>query len=620
MHPRLVSVAGPPSGNAFPLSGEEMCIGREGTNWICIADLSASRRHCMISRAGDDFQITDLDSRNGTFVNGVPIGERILRHGDRIDVGKCGFVFLMQDEENPAQPEEDLNLALVSTTRLSITDALYLHPEKLLSAQVATDRVVHGLDLIVRYAKSLQSSRSMKDLQEALFEAAFEATPAQRASFVVLRPGSCEAVSVQTADRHRNGLHPFLSLTVLRLVVNEREALMSNEVAQDLSSESLTSVKVTSIIAVPMVCRDIVHAVLCLFNTDSACGFTDDHLQIMSALGGMSGLAIDNIRFYESVQHDHNNLVEDLRLQHSMIGESAAMKNVYTMISKVAPSDANVLICGESGTGKELAARAIHLSGPRSKKAFVAINCANLSETLLESELFGHEKGAFTGAIALKKGKIELADGGTLFLDEISEIPASLQARLLRFIQEREFERVGGTRPITVDVRIVAATNRDLEKALEDGTFRNDLYYRLNVIKILMPSLRERREDIPLLASYFISRCNKKGLRKILGLHESAKQCLLKHTWPGNVRELENVIQRAAILGTEDHIRIEDLPEELLEALDAPGTRYIELLKDAKRKLLQQVLRQVEGNHNEAAKTLGMHPNNLRRLVKSLNL
>ena len=217
--------------------------------------------------------------------------------------------------------------------------------------------------------------------------------------------------------------------------------------------------------------------------------FDEDHLKLLTAIANIAAVALENARHVEWLQSENRRLQEDIHLEHNMIGESKKMQSVYQFISRVAPTDATVLIDGESGTGKEMAARAIHLNSRRGEKAFVAINCAALTETLLESEMFGHEKGAFTGALGLKKGKLEVADGGTVFLDEIGEMAQPLQAKLLRVLQEREFERVGGTRTIKIDIRLIAATNRDLEEAIKQGAFRQDLYYRLNVVSIRMPPL-----------------------------------------------------------------------------------------------------------------------------------
>jgi two-component system response regulator HydG len=309
-------------------------------------------------------------------------------------------------------------------------------------------------------------------------------------------------------------------------------------------------------------------------------------------------------------------------VDHEMVGQGPAVREMEKFIAKAAPTDSTVLIRGESGTGKELVARAIHRNSPRSERAFVAINCAAITDTLLESELFGYEKGAFTGAGRQQKGKLEAADGGTLFLDEVGELAPLLQAKLLRVLQEREFERVGGTHPIRVDIRLIAATNRDLKSAIQAGGFRQDLYYRLNVVSLTTPPLRQRREDIPLLAAHFVSLHGRKARRPLRGVSDAALACLMQYDWPGNIRELENALERAVVLGSTEWVLPEDLPEELVETGPAATaeTIYHETVKESKKDVILRALQQSNGNYTEAAKSLGIHPNYLHRLIRNLNL
>jgi Nif-specific regulatory protein len=306
-----------------------------------------------------------------------------------------------------------------------------------------------------------------------------------------------------------------------------------------------------------------------------------------------------------------------------MVGESNPMKEVYRFLSRVAPSDATVLIGGESGTGKELVSRAIHRNSPRANRPFVTINCAAIPDGLLESELFGYERGAFTGAVGQKKGKLEMAEGGVVFLDEIGELAPLLQVKLLRVLQEREFERLGGSRPISVDIRLIAATNKNLAQAVKEGTFREDLYYRLNVVSLIVPPLRERIDDIEILAEYFISKFAVKCKVKAKKLSPEAMSCLMSYDWPGNVRELENAIERALVLGVSDVIRPEDLPESILEKGPGPGaptTKYHLAVLQLKRQLILAALEEAKGSYTEAAQILGVHANYLHRLVRNLNL
>ncbi len=316
---------------------------------------------------------------------------------------------------------------------------------------------------------------------------------------------------------------------------------------------------------------------------------------------------------------------------HGMVGDSAAMQRAFELIARVARTDSTTLIRGESGTGKELAARAVHRGSKRRDRPFVAINCATLDGNLLESELFGHEKGAFTGATARKVGKLELADTGTVFLDEVGELPLTTQAKLLRVLQERGLERVGGTRTLRVDVRVIAATNRDLEAAIAAGGFREDLFYRLNVISITLPPLRQRRSDVPLLADHFAALHAGRLERSAPDFSPAARATLEGYDWPGNVRELSNAVERALVLCPGDIVHPEDLPETLLEttagdAAETAGddlalvTGYHDALRDTKKRLIKAAVRWAEGNITRAAKALELHPNYLHRLIRNLDL
>ncbi|MFQ5442841.1 MAG: sigma-54-dependent transcriptional regulator, partial [Thermodesulfobacteriota bacterium] len=309
-----------------------------------------------------------------------------------------------------------------------------------------------------------------------------------------------------------------------------------------------------------------------------------------------------------------------------IIGKSKSMKNLFEVIEKVSGSSTSVLITGESGTGKELVARAIQARGDRHDKPFVAVNCGAVPGELMESELFGHEKGAFTGAHARKIGKFEYAEGGTVFLDEVSTLPMQLQIKLLRVLQEKTFERVGGVRSIKVDVRILAATNIDLEAAVRKGLFRKDLYYRLNVVPIELPPLRSRSEDIPLLVRHFLEKSSKKCNKKITGITPDAMEALCNYSWPGNVRELENLIERVVVLaGQGGAITFNDLPVEIIypetESLKRDGeTDFREALRNFERDFIIGVLERTNWNRNEAARVMKVHRNTLLLKMKALGI
>jgi len=326
----------------------------------------------------------------------------------------------------------------------------------------------------------------------------------------------------------------------------------------------------------------------------------------------------------ESLKREIEVLTEEVdKRYHLVVGNSASMNEAVETAKKAAASKATVLLLGESGTGKEIFARSIHSWSERKTKPFIAINCVGLSKELLESELFGHEKGAFTGAHELKKGKVEVAHGGTVFLDEVGDVSPELQAKLLRFLQEREFERVGGTRAIKVDVRIVAATNRDLEQSVTDGRFRPDLYHRLNVIPVVLPALKNRKEDIPALAHYFMKRFAQEAKRSFAEISQEALENMTNYEWPGNVRELANVVERAVVLGRGPCIEVRDLPARILaveSALDTANLSYRNALQTCKREIIRRALSQCSGNRQSAAKFLGLHEKYLASLVKNLRI
>ena len=329
--------------------------------------------------------------------------------------------------------------------------------------------------------------------------------------------------------------------------------------------------------------------------------------------------ALENHELKREVAQLRSTQPKKFRIE-NIFGESADLKHVLDLIRKIAKSDAGtVLIQGESGTGKELVAKAIHYEGARADKPFMAINCAAVPETLLESELMGHEKGAFTDAKSLKKGLFEMADGGTVFLDEIGDMPQGIQAKLLRVLEDRTFRRVGGTKDIHVDVRIISATNKDLLAAIQEKTFRNDLYYRLQVIPIFLPPLRERRQDIPVLTRHFIETFNREFGKSVKGISQEAEKFLLEYDWPGNIRELRNIIERALILENEEIMQLEHLPRELVSREhrsrheDQPAGPFQLVLpaegidiEDVERELIRQALEISENNQSKAAKKLNL--------------
>ena len=335
-------------------------------------------------------------------------------------------------------------------------------------------------------------------------------------------------------------------------------------------------------------------------------------------------LVVEKALEREKLKHGLEHFAEEAGERYQLVGgESPKMREAVDTARKAAISKSTVLLLGESGTGKEVFARSIHNWSERKGEPFIAINCVGLGRELLESELFGYEKGAFTGAHQLKKGRIELAQGGTVFLDEVGDISAELQTKLLRFLQEREFERVGGTQSIAVDVRVIAATNRDLLSAMKDGRFREDLYYRLNVIPVSLPPLRERKEDIPILAKYFVRRFARETKKTFTAITADAEAKLVRYRWPGNVRELANVIERVAVLSDGPEIAGEDLPPRIVDTETynaADGFSYRQAVDSARADVIKRALAHTHGNRAAAARTLGLHKTHLLNLMKTLGI
>ncbi len=625
MGPSLVFVAGPLKGTPVPLVEAEVTLGRDGSNRLPVADPALSRHHCRIRGESGAFILTDLRSLNGTFVNGVPVNERVLAHGDVITVGDSVLIFLLHQEEAPVKEVEvllDEGAAVAeSTLRLRREDARYLRPEP----APPGSRAERDLRTLLRASAAIHLLRRTEALQQALLELALEAVPADSAALLLLSEGGGDFDSVVGRARRPEGV-VTASRTIARQVITEGAAILSNEVADSeafRTARSAVEAGVRSVICAPLTVFDRRPGALYLSGGGAGARFDPDHLELATALAAIGAVALSNVRQLEWLEGNNRRLQEEFDLAHDLVGESPAMREVYRVLARVAASDTTVLLQGESGTGKELAARAIHRNSARRGGPFVTINCAALPESLLESELFGHEKGAFTGAIGQKRGRLELADGGTLFLDEVGELAPALQAKLLRVLQEREFERLGGTRSLSVDLRLIAASNRDLERAVEEGRFRQDLYYRLNVVPLTMPPLRARREDIPLLASYFVKKYATACKRPVVGISEDAPALLTRYEWPGNVRELGNAIERAVVLSSSDRILPEDLPEAVLEAAAADevsSSRYQGALRKAKKEQVLKAVADSAGNITEAAKLLGVHPNYLHRLIRNLEL
>ena len=453
---RLVAVSGSLCGEVLPLPERGATIGRDTSNDICLSDQALSRAHCSIDTADGMWRIRDAQGSNGTFVNGAQITDHLLADRDHIELGESIFVFMLNPYPStfPALLEQPLE----PIARLRVDDTVLLRTVAKPSA--SPRRAAHQLRALLEISTTLNRFTTEEEVNRQLLDLVARSLPAEQVAVVAVgQDGDSHVVDARQVGQ---AAAMPVSQTVVRHALEQRTSMLTRSAGDDDAlADPLRREPLPSIMCVPMVVRNRALGALYL-TTTCRDAFDAEHLEFATAVANVAAVALDNVRHVAWLHRETARLQEDVERDHSLVGRSAAMSAVYELMARVATSDATVLITGETGTGKELVARGVHLNGARGTRPFVAINCAALTETLLETELFGHERGAFTGAVAQKKGKLEVADGGTVFLDEVGELAPSLQTKLLRAVQLREFERVGGTRSVRVDVRFIAATNRSL--------------------------------------------------------------------------------------------------------------------------------------------------------------
>lgn len=461
--------------------------------------------------------------------------------------------------------------------------------------------------------KTINSILDPNELLEKVLEIAMTHLSAER-GFVMLADQNAElgytVVAFKNFNSKKAGNEFAGSSSVVKSVLESGEPVLTFDAMSDERFESSVSImaqKILSIICIPLRTGERITGAVYLDSSKSRKAFTDDALKFLTIFGNLAAIAIENAQQYSLLQAENVRLKNEADVTHlfsNIVGTSEKWKKALEIAHRVLDVDVAILITGESGTGKELVARAIHDHGTRKGKPFVAVNASALPENLMESELFGYVKGSFTGANSDKKGLIEVANGGTLFLDEIGDLPLNLQAKILRLLQEKEYRRVGDTKNKVAEIRIIAATNKDLEEAVKEGKFRDDLFFRLNVIDIHLPPLRERRDDIPLLAKYFLKRAVENYKRPIEGIHPEAMQMLLANQWKGNVREFQNVMERAVVLCRGNQLTKEDF---VFNAGDSSALQKNSMtLADFERQIIEATLQEMEGNRTRTAERLGV--------------
>jgi Nif-specific regulatory protein len=497
-------------------------------------------------------------------------------------------------------------------------------PQKIASKNTA---LIQHLKEISSWVSSVQD---LDRLLELIIESAAQVVQAKAASLLLVEPKTNTLFfQVATGDK-KDEIKEYrvkMGQGIAGHVAMTGEPLLIDDVANDPRwykeiSESIRF-ETQSIACVPLKLNEETIGVVQIIDKQDGSPLQSTDMDLLNEFAALAALAVGHARNIQEVKRENQDLKEELQVRHQIIGSSAALGKVVADGLKVANSKASALILGESGTGKELLARLIHRAGPRKDKPLVVLNCAAMPETLLEDELFGHEKGAFTGAVGRKIGKFELAHGGTIFLDEIGEMTPGMQAKLLRVLQEGSFYRVGGNIPISVDVRVLSATNKKLDEEVSEGRFREDLYYRLNVVQINMPTLRERYEDIPLLADHFLTKFREEMVIPKLTISRAAIEKMVQYNWPGNIRELRNAIERAVVMGNGKEIVPEDLPIGSVR-VNYPGLQVGLTLEDAlnqfKKEFIILNLKHTGGNRSQAAKVMDIQRTYLSRLISKYDL
>lgn len=562
-------------------------LGRSDEVDVTLPDPGLGESHAYIHFDGRDFNIATTERDAELFVNGRKRNKHRLSHEDRIRLGIIELEFSLYDEP--------------------VTD----------ETAARTLAELNSYKKLFEFSQKLMEKYELPALLDTLLDVVIQVTNADK-GFIVLVESGEPVVKVARNLRHEtiSDAVSHLSDSIMARVMKSRTPLIISDALSDSefkNSLSVVNLRLTSVLCVPMLERGNTLGLIYVGNDNVAQLFDETHLEVLTIFAAQAGLLIRNALLVNELQLDNRTLherIEQIRFG-EILGSSPPMQEVFRKVQKVAGTDISVLITGETGTGKELIAREIHRRSARAKGPFVTINCGAIPENLLESELFGHARGAFTGAVANKAGRFQSANGGTLFLDEIGEMPLSLQVKLLRALQERVVTRVGDTQAEPVDIRVLTATNRDLDVEIKGGRFREDLYYRLNVVHILLPPLRDRGDDIVVLARYMVGRYSPEYGGKVRGLTPQAVAAIRRHRWPGNIRELENRLKKAVVLSDKALLGPEDLD---LQPEDLPAVLPLNEAKDKfQREYINEILALNNGNRTKTARDLAVDPRTIFR-------
>jgi transcriptional regulator with GAF, ATPase, and Fis domain len=566
-------------------------LGRSGGNDICIDEEGIEDFHARIVFDGKDFNFSEVDDRGAIRLNGKKKRRGKIAHNDKLKLGEVELTFSLFDEAPFIEGDE---------------------------GQESTE--IQGLVKLFDFSQRLMELGSVPELLKELVDAVIEVTDADT-GFLILVEDEKPRVTVARNLKQENlpdGVQ-HLSDSILRRVMESKKPLIVSDALHDeqfSSSESVMNLKLCSVMCAPLMAQGQLLGILYVGNDSVANLFEESSLDVLTIFAGQASLILQNALLLDQLRSDRDELKQRLEGARygEIVGTCTAMQEVFRTIEKVAGTDISVLITGETGTGKELVARALHRNSPRAKGPFVVVNCGAIPENLIESELFGHVRGAFTGAVATRQGKFQQANCGTLFLDEIGELPLALQIKLLRALQERVVIKVGDNRPEKVDIRVVAATNRNLEQEMEAGKFREDLYYRLNVVNIHLPPLRARGEDVEVIAKHLLAKYAEELESKVRGFTPNALIAIRKYEWTGNVRQLENRIKKAIVMCDKTLVGPEDL-DMFPEAL-SPIKTLAQAREDFQRRYILEVLERNNGNRTKTAQDLGVDPRTIFRYLE----
>jgi len=646
--PRMVVLRGAGGGRVFEIL-DRATIGRLPCNDIQLAGDKVSRRHAEIVREGGRYFISDVGSRNGVLVNGRMTGRAELSSGDRIEIGDAVLLFELDEahdyptqqiegnaepgRHSPVEPalfSEDSTASAEKFARSVDVDGEHEDPASVLERLREANRKLKALHDV---SDVLYETFDPHEMMHKLLDVVLDIFRADRAVILLYDEPGEKMRPAAARNRRKTSVRLAVSQTVVDYVAGEMRSVVSADALSDPRfdpSESIALQRINSVMCVPLPAKGRSLGVLYVDSRSGAQRFDKDQMRLLTIIARQASSAIANARSFANLRQEREELRRQVNEKYTIVGESEPLRRVLEDVRRVAGCDTTVLICGETGVGKELIARAVHDASPRADGPFVIVNCASVPETLLESELFGHEKGSFTGAEQRKLGKFEVANRGTLFLDEVGEISLGIQTKLLRAVEQKVFDRVGGTKPVSVDVRIVAATNRDLEEMVRQGKFREDLYYRLAVVPIHVPPLRERRSDIPRLAEHFLAVLAREIGRRQPEIGQEALDLMIAYDWPGNIRELKNAMERAILLDRTGTIEPDDLPPTLVaggparaallnaETGEMPATLLplANAIAAVERRAIRDALQLANGVKSKAAEMLGISRPTLDKKLK----